>query len=62
MDAAAEAEMAARLAGDVVGIWIGKLAFVAIGRSLGEADEVAGVHGLAVQRHVLLHAAAEALR
>ena len=38
-----------------------ELALVAVARAVGEADEIAGLHGLAVQLGVLLDAAAEAL-
>ena len=60
--AAAEAEMAARLAREVVDVGIGILPVVAIARAVGEADEIAGAHRLAVQLDVSGQAAAEALR
>ena len=49
MHAAAEAEMAVRLAADVVDIGIGEAALVAIARAVGEADEIAALHHLPVQ-------------
>ena len=62
MHRAAEAEMAARLAREVVDVGVGILAVVAIARAIGEADEIAGAHPLAVQLDVLGQTAAEALR
>ena len=58
---AAKAQVAARLAGDVVHIGVGVLALVAVARAIGQADKVALLHGLPVQLHVFHQATAEAL-
>ena len=58
---AAKAQVAAWLAGDVVGVGVGVLALVAVAAAVGQAHKVAFLHGLAVQGHVFHQAAAEAL-
>ena len=57
----AKAQVATGFAGDVVTVGIGVLSFVAIARPVGQANEVARLHGLAVERDVLHQPAAEAL-
>ena len=57
----AEAQMPARLALDVIGIGIGKLALVAVAGAIGEADEITRLHHLPVQLDIAGEATPEAL-